>query len=557
MAAGLIWLAALSYAQSDGADLEGLAGTLSWLAPLVCVGSFLAIAALLTANLRHLRRLPRLLTGQQWAGLALILTMAIVTRMTWIPATDRLYFDEQVFVQVARGLRDEGRAGTAIVACIDGGDYQCDDCAYPKRPLAWPTLIALSALDGKPNSQLAHSLNLLLSAIAIIAVALLGALLLSKRHALPTAAIYAMIPANAAWSRAGASEVLAATLSVLLVLLALIVARNKRPESMGLLAAVMVMLAQSRNEALPLLGVAIIALVLFGQKQWPTSAFAIGSAVIVATIPMALHLGMQGQGYDPLAAGQVGLGLEYLPGNLVALWYYLGSEPVALGALGLAAFAVAVALPRRAAILLVSWLLIGLLPALLYVAGSTALPGGDRFIVAWVAPVAIAAAAALVSLNDRAPPPLRHGLIGAGIVLFAGALVWSTFHTADRDLRLQSPRGDVAFVHKAVAHLPEHSFVLTMIPSVVLNAGRSAAYLPSVDCDLGILVGRAAEDRLYLLETVAFAEEQTRIRETCAPSIELVDPPAMLELDDVGASRRLYRIRADAAGNSDRRLIDW
>jgi len=491
--AALLWIGAFLYARSPTTDMPLLTGTLSWLGPWMCAIAFLAAGLLILTDGSGWRWMVRLLSGRQWALVVTMLAAVLTARLALVPAQARLYYDEHTYAEIARGIADQGRVQVATLGRIDDRGYTCEVCSYPHWPAAWPTLVAAAlSIDAQPL-ETARNLNLLLSLVGMIAVALLGAALYTGSHGVLAAIVYAGLPANAAWSRTGTAETLAACTAALAVLLALRYAGAPYPRNAWALAALLAVAVQVRNESLML--VAVCLMVIFardgsqglGAARWPAAV----AAIIL--LPQAMHLGVLTHGYDPDLPGEVGFGLTHLTTNLGALARYLAGEPVTTAALGLAFYGLVIATPRRVALPLVAWLALGMGPALFYFAGRVTLPGGERMLLAWLAPLSLGAAAGLVDLGRRVPAlhPFVFGTLSA--TLFGIVLVWGAQHTASQDLETAIPRADTAFLREALADLPPDALVITAVPALVLAEGRSAAFTPWAGCAPDALEGLAAD----------------------------------------------------------------
>lgn len=542
----VVWGGVHLYARSSVADLDQISNLLAWLNPLVCGATFAAVAGLMLARRDDVRWIRGLLSRWQWFAIALILVVAVVMRIALVPASERLYYDEHTYLDIARGIVDEGRARVAVVGIIEDGRYRCEVCSYPHWPAAWPTLVAAGSTVGGELRDWARALSLLLSLGGTLLVACIAAALFSGAHALLAAAAYASLPANVAWSRSGASEGLAVFGALLAVFVAVRLAERPHPALAWLLAAVLTVAALVRNEGFLIVGVCLVFLVARGGWGVLPTVLLPGAVMTVVLIPHALHLGVIAHGYDPAMPGEVGMGLAHFAGNLASLRSYLSGEPVTAVGLGLAAYGLLAATPARSAIPLGAWILLTLFPPLFYFAGSYTLPGGDRFALAWLAPVALGMSAGLMRLRCAVALGGRFSLTVAVAGVYCATLIWAARHTANQDLVTEVPRADTAFLRAALTAIPRDAVVLTAIPAVALAEGRSAAMAAWVACEPGYLDALAsrAGGRLFFFVAPSLSAGGSQEGGECeARLIARAEPVA--EAETSAGLKVLYQVRSE------------
>jgi hypothetical protein len=516
--------------------------TLEWLSPAACALSMAVLLVAATLCRARIAGAARLLTRRQWLALAGVLSAAMVARLAIIPATERLYYDEHTYLQLARGIAEEGRARVAAVGVIDARGYRCESGAYPHWPSGWPTLMAPFLRLGNYSRWVGPALNLGLSLATVVLVALLAAILVPGRPLwLAAAAIYACFPANQIWSRSSASEVFAAFGAVLAVLAAVRYAQKPDPRLGVFLAASVALAAQIRNEGILLVPVCAVFLGYTGgwralrASLWP---FAL---TVVLLLPEAAQIWALSRAYDPNLTEGSGFGLRYFPANVTSLAEYLRADWMVLLCLVLAF----VGASRVRVVWF--WTACGVLPALFYFAGSYSFPGGERFALGWLPPLALAAGAGLCAVHGSLSDFVGRRWLSVGwVVVFLGALLWTGPRVAAEDRQTEIPWADCTFLRAALRLVPEGGMVISADPPVVIAEGRSAAFLPWVGRDPGRLEGLAARypDTLYYLTAPSSspsqwpqgAESERRIFSFFLPEVVAREPVA-------GGARLLYRLR--------------
>jgi hypothetical protein len=233
----------------------------------------------------------------------------------------------------------------------------------------------------------------------------------------------------------------------------------------------------TRNESLFIIPVALL---VAGSRP---AGFAWGHSLPALTIAIwllpaqALHLGVVGRGYDADTRGS-GLGLAFASHNLASLGHYLTHEPVMMVLVLLAAFTAY----RRAALPLIAWAVAGLVPWLFYFAGSLDYPGGERFVLSWLSPCTILAAAGVIRLDAycaRWRPAGLRMVVGSAYVV--ACLAWLTIYVRRADAGVAIPRREIAALRLALRNVPQDGVVAAAYPFVILAEHRSA--IPLADAD--------------------------------------------------------------------------
>lgn len=517
--------------------------TLEWLSPAACA---LSMAVLLVAAILCRARIAaaaRLLTRRQWLALAGVLSATLAARLAIVPATERLYYDEHTYLQLARGIAEEGRARVAAVGVIDARGYRCESGSYPHWPSGWPTLMAPFLRLGNYLRWVGPALNLGLSLATVVLVALLAATLVPGRPVwLAAAAIYAAFPSNQIWSRSSASEVFAAFGATLAVLAAVRYARKPDPRLGIFLAASVALAAQVRNEGVLLLPVcAVFVAYAGGWRALRASIWPFALAVLLL-LPEAAQIWALSRVYDPNFAQGSGFGLRYFPPNLTSLAVYLKADWMVLLCLVLAFMGAS-----RVRVLWF-WTACGVLPSLFYIGGSYSIPGGERFALGWLPPLALAAGAGLYVVHSSLSAFIgRRRLSAAWVVAFLGALLWTGPRVAAEDCQTEIPRADCAFLRAALRLVPEGGMVISADPPVVIAEGRSAAFLPWMGSDPGRLAELAARyrDRLYYFTAPSSSPAQwPQGAESERRILTFFRPEVVTRETAPSGTRVLYRLRS-------------
>jgi hypothetical protein len=449
-----------------------------WLGPVTFVFGVLSCGVFAVICRAEITRTLKLLGAREWLGVATLLVAALLARVACVPATARVYYDEQAYGQIARGIAEEGRAQVASFALVEERHYRCEHGSYPHTSSGWPTLLAGAMKLTRYARWTGGVTNLVLSLATVTLLALLAASLFRDAPVcLTVAACYACLPANALWSRCSAAEASGAFAATLAVLCAVRFTQSPNYRLAFLLAAAMATAAQMRNEAILLVPVCGLFMLLNGRTAWRLAGWPLALALVMLW-PQALHLGHVSRAYDPLLTEGSGFGFRYWTTNAVSLLRYVSREPVVLLCVASAVCGISY-LPRPSvAIPLGVWIgAAWLLPAF-HFGGSYTLPGGERFALAWLPGVSLCAGVALCAIHVAAQRhlPARWSIV-TGVFLFIAALLWAGPHAKSEDQRTNVPRRDCEFLRAALRNVPHGSLVITTDPPVVIAEGRSAVFL--------------------------------------------------------------------------------
>lgn len=476
--AGALWILVFGWAHWGAPQVASLQARLEWLAPaafvvtvlVVLLGGFVAAPELWAGC--------RALSPRDWGYVVAVLALTVSFRVATIPGTERLYFDEHAYMQIARGIAHEGRARLAFAATTAPGAYRCEAGEYYHWSMGWPTLLAGALRLTGDARWTGWMLNLLLSLAATVLVALVAAALFPGTYVWLAALVsYACLPANQVWSRSSSAEVLAAGAALLAIWCAIRFASRPHRHLGLVLAGAVALAAQTRNEMIIMVPVTVMIMVARGGRQalerawWPLA----GACLLL--LPQALHLGVVSRHYDPVAAGS-GFALKYFFRNLSSFGGYLRHEPVTLVLLLLALWGVMARRQERSVRALGGWVLAAFGLPLFYFGGSFRFHGGERFILAWAPALSLCAGLGIYDLGCRVlkkPPSRIVSVLGLGVFLLV--MWWSGIHTAREDRATFDLRSDCSYLRAILPTLPMEAMVVTTNVPAVVTEGRSAVFI--------------------------------------------------------------------------------
>lgn len=514
---------------------------LSWLQPRAVLACMVICLLALLGCRCEIRASVRRITRGHWLLLGGVLAVVAIARLGWVPAAERLYFDEHAYRQMADSIVSEGRAYVVASGRVAAHHLIAERSVYEHWPAGWPTALAIvQGVSGERGAGAA--LNLVLSLATSVLVALIAASQTTAgRLPLIAGSLHACVPAVALWSRTGSAETLSAFLAAAAVLFATIAARAPKLSAQVLVGAICALAAMTRNELLLLLPVVLWIAAKTPEGFKVGHLPAIGATTAWLLPVQALNLGIVARGYDHGAVG-AGMSLSHLGRNFGSLGGYLSQEPVLL----LLVLLAALAFRKQFAAPLVAWFVAGMAPATFYFAGSLAYPGGERFVLAWAAPSALLAAITVESIVRRWSWRFSGVLrVSIGAVYVVGCAIWLAAYTNSADEGVQIPRHEIRALRYALKHVPDGAVVASAFPFVILAERQSAESLTDSDAArrlctlsrwnasgvylwLGPTAGPDARSALTLIEDGSI--------DHCG--VELVD------VYDTSTDARLYRVRS-------------
>jgi len=189
--------------------------------------------------------------------LILVAGLLLVTQVA--PQTHRIYYDEDIYANMAQNIALTGQTGIANYAVFEYGEYFNHWLQYNKDPSGWPFLVSLAfQLFGTDETLLFYIANLLYAG-GIILVFFITRLIADRDFpGLLAALIFALIPHNLIWSNTGAAEASAAFFGGAVVLCTLVWLRTRAPRHLFLLAVLLPFACTLRQES-ALIGLWVLA----------------------------------------------------------------------------------------------------------------------------------------------------------------------------------------------------------------------------------------------------------------------------------------------------------
>ncbi len=450
-----------------------------------CVGLGLAAFAGLVAPLIRLLGRRRLLTG---LGLAVLCFCACGLA----PQTNRIFYDEHIYMQIGQTIAHTGRAEYANYAQVEYGDFTMYDGWVNKQPNGHPYLLSwMYRLFGASEPVSFATIRVVtgLTAAVLYFALVLAPWTLPTGTPIAAALCFSFTPLVLWWGRTTAVEPTAAAATAIAFFAVCVHARWRdsdtgegSPLTALLLATAAAFAAYFRPESLLIFPVAA-SLLLAADRRFledRTTWAALGLSLALIT-PHLLHL-WSVRTEDWGATNGQRFGLAFLAKNLESnAGYFVQGKwfPLAGTLLALAGLAWLAILNRKLGWGAVLWFILSWGIFVLFYAGGYYYGASSRYAVVSAAPVAllmgIGAAASWAMLRRR---PFLLGAVGAAIVM---NWICAMHFVPTLGRESNQARADISFAREAAAMLPTGSLVISTDPCVWNMLGRNAAQFYSVE----------------------------------------------------------------------------
>lgn len=417
----------------------------------------------------------------------LLLPASVFVFIVWaVPATHRIYYDEDIYINTAQTLAYANRSGFCNYGTFENGKYQPHWIAYNKQPAGWPFLISLVFRFMGTREMYAFFLNIFVFCGSIIMVYLITRKMTADgMMAFVAALVYAVMPHNLIWANTAAAEHAAAFFTGLTILLAVIFLTGGKDRHLFLLSVCLPFAAQMRPESILIYPLILLCFVIISPgilRQRKIWIFAVLAAVFI--LPHLLHLyTVSGQkwGADHSKFSMLYFGRNFSDNGLYFLNHrYFPTALTVLAAIGLLGSSHLL----KFRILTATWFIFFWGVFIFFYAGSYGYGADDRFALLAFMPLAVLAGLGSGRLRDKAVFLTRRIGILPGIrlqpvylvILAVIILEFVYFLPFVRQTGEEAwaSRHDHLFAEKFIRNIPQDAIVLTHNPTMFLNWGQGA-----------------------------------------------------------------------------------
>ena len=412
-----------------------------------------------------------------WLVLFLIFIVGFSLRAFVAPQTHRLYYDEDIYMNIAQNIKNEGRA----ILCNYGTTEKCVEGIYNKQPNGYPFLISIMFFFTGVNEILASYFTIFLSSLTIIFIFLICYLLFKdEKIGLFSALVFSLIPINITWApttSAGSVFVLFSSITIFGFLSYL------KTEKTPLLIFSFSSLAytiQIRPEGTLLIAVVGLLFIIKDKKIFSRinnkKFLSILIIFSVLTMPYLIHLdSVKGESW-----GSTGnkISTEYIGKNLKdngGFFFENTRFPIIftlLSILGLYPFKKY----WKEKVFFGLWFLSFFALYLMFYAGSFNYGVDVRFSLNLYIPISIFCALGCVLISKKLNKFIKREKISLLIPTLIVLLSFSQFYPVVSTIGQKAWDARVAhdFIVEKTNELPKDCWIFTHVPSVVLVNGRNS-----------------------------------------------------------------------------------
>lgn len=396
--------------------------------------------------------------------------------------TNRLFFDEQIYQQIAQHFSYTGELFYASHADIEYGTYNAFGTVYAKQPQGHPFFMGMFFRMFGTSESVAHLVNNLWYFIGIGSVFLLASLCFtSGTTGVVAAAYWAGTPMVLHWANTTSSDVPAAVVVIWALVATAMFERRRTWSTLVLWVCSNAFAASFRPETILIVPTSLLYLAL--NKECRKSRWFLGglSLLLVVGIPNVLHfLAVKHQDWG--AGNGQKFALENLTTNFRVNFDFLYDNmryPALLSGLALIGF-----FSRhywRPKVVMLVWFCWSWGLFLFFYAGSYNYGQDVRFSVSWAAIFALLAAHGTIILDKFVQSRFSRFRPRVIVCLSLLACLTSYFPLLRAvGYEMSNPRAEVEFAKSAIPNIPRDSLVLGYVPSTWLIHGVNAQRLDDI-----------------------------------------------------------------------------
>jgi len=463
-------------------DNTTIQNNLAWIVPIFLGVTLFLLMFSFLFSFKDLKKLFKKIDKKTWIALLLIFLVGSSLRVFVAPHTHRLYFDEDMYLNIGQNIARDGRA----VVCQYGTPEKCYKGVYNKQPAGYPFLMSMCFLFGN-NETTAHYFTAILSSLTILTVFFIAYLLFwNKKISLFSALVFGLIPVAIRWAPTTSTDTVFMFFSGLVVFAFLSYFKNSKNRVLLFSFASLAYAIQIRPEGILLIFVVVFMFMFFKKnllsligKKWFLIIFVVFLLLIA---PHLLHLYSVKD--DTWGAYKNKLGFEYISENLYdnGMFFFENTRfPVVFSIFAL----IGLFLYRfwKEKLFLMLWFVLFFGQYLLFYAGSFNYGVDVRFSLTMYIQVAILCGCGAFLIADnlnkfvaRVVKNRWGSMIGIVVVVVIIVVFFFPF------IGFVSSVGEEAwdarlhhdFLVEKMKELDDDSWIITLVPSIVLINGKKA-----------------------------------------------------------------------------------
>lgn len=453
--------------------------------PIFLVINFSLIIISLLFNLKDLKKILKPIKKNSWIFLLIIFLLGFVLRMSVAPHTHRVFFDEDIYLDIGKEILTEGKG----CLCNYGDRKGCYDCILMKWPNGYPFTLAVAYMFFGISESVAFNLTVLLGSLSVILIFLMGYLLTKKEEiGLFSALLFALIPVHIIWSGTTASEPVFVFYTLLAVFALSLSLKSNTWKSNLFAMSSLAFACQIKAESGIILALIAVFMLLLDKKlriRINDHKFLIPLIILLVLItPYIVHM-IHSARTDPWGAKGKKFGLEYAEDNIPTnAWFWIMGystieHPILFTILAIIGLIFTIITQRRLALVLGFWFLMFFFVYAFFYAGSVRYGTDVRYSLSGYPPLILLAGFGLYFIYLIFMKKIKKRIL-ALLALLAMIFVmiyisfyiqncWTTISTpAEEIMEANQARTYHDFVVREAREFDKDCYILSHTPSIFL-----------------------------------------------------------------------------------------
>lgn len=498
----VIFFSIVTLFMGNSYEKDVLQENLMWITPIF-FGITLALVLLsFFWSLKYLKELFKRVDRRVWIIVLIIFLVGFSLRVFIAPHTHRLYYDEDIYLNIAQNILREGRT----ILCNYGTQEKCFDGIYNKQPNGYSFLMSMVFLFGTSETA-AHYATAAISSLIIPLIFLITYLLFdNQKIGVLSALFFSLIPITILWAPTTSAGSVSIFFLSLTFFAFLSYFKTRKLPTLLFSFASLAYAIQIRPEGLLFLPILLIAFLFLDKNLFEDlkkKEFLIILIIFsILVVPHMLHtLSVKSQSWG--TSGNK-LGLEYVEDNSAVngMFFFENTRfPVMftfLSMLGLWPFF----REWKKKTMLALWFLAFFVLYLLFYAGSFNYGVDVRFSLNLYVPLAILGGCGAFLISRGINKFLKREYVSLAIVSLIMIISFIPFYSFVGEVgeKAWDARKAHDFVVEEMKYMDDECWIFTHVPSVILINGKNSL-------QAWYAQNRNVRDKIMENECVMFYEE--------------------------------------------------
>jgi len=198
-----------------------------------------------------------------WIYALVIFIFALLIREVIPPKTTRLFFDEDIYLDMAKQIATHGSS----CLCDYGTKYECFKCELMKWPVAHPFLISIPFFIFGSSNLISSHFMVFLSSLSTVFIFFSSYILFKdKRIAIFSALILALLPVHILWSTTSSADVTFSFFTSVVLFLSILSAQSTDIRIHLISLLVLALSVQTKSEGVILILLYFLTQILLNKK---------------------------------------------------------------------------------------------------------------------------------------------------------------------------------------------------------------------------------------------------------------------------------------------------